>query len=222
MGDPKKKKKKYSGPSHPWQKSRLDEEKQLVRDYGLKNKKELWKMSSQLKKYTNQAKKLTNITTIQSEKEKKQLIERLSRLGLLPLDSKLEDVLGLTTRDILERRMQTLIYRKGFARSIKQARQFIVHEHIQIENNKITSPSYIVKQNEENLIIFNQKSSIANPEHAERTIIIKEKKEENKDKDSDKKNSDKKRIKKKQDNKNRKKEEQKTKKKEKTKNKNKK
>ena len=40
MGDPRKLRKKYYPPSHPWQKIRIDEEKILMKDYGFKNKKE--------------------------------------------------------------------------------------------------------------------------------------------------------------------------------------
>ena len=51
MGDPKKQRKKYTTPRHPWQRDRLDEERQLLKDYGLKNKKELWKFESLLRKF---------------------------------------------------------------------------------------------------------------------------------------------------------------------------
>ena len=39
MGDPRKQRKKFSGPQHPWNKARIDEEKVLLTTYGLKNKK---------------------------------------------------------------------------------------------------------------------------------------------------------------------------------------
>ena len=41
MGSPKKQRKKYSKPSHPWQKARIEEEKALKKEYSFKNKKEL-------------------------------------------------------------------------------------------------------------------------------------------------------------------------------------
>jgi len=169
MGDPRRIRGKYSGPGHPWQKSRLDEEKALLREYGLVNKKELWKMVSKLKTFTTQAKKLIASITEQGEREKEQLISRLARFGLLSSEAKVEDVLSLNTKDILERRLQTLIFRKGLAKTMKQARQFIVHEHIRINNKKVTSPSYLVTLADEAAIEFCAKSNLANPEHPERT-----------------------------------------------------
>ncbi|MDP7610203.1 MAG: 30S ribosomal protein S4, partial [Candidatus Woesearchaeota archaeon] len=44
MGDPKKQRKKYSKPSHPWQTERIEVEKVLMKEYGLKNKKEIWRV----------------------------------------------------------------------------------------------------------------------------------------------------------------------------------
>ncbi len=189
MGDPKRIRKKYSGPRHPWQKSRLDEEKILMKDYSLKNKQELWKMISVLKKFTSQAKKLIVSITEQAEKEKKQLINRLARLGLFSTSAKVEDVLELQIKDIMERRLQTLVYRKGYAKTMKQARQFITHEHIMVEDKKITSPSNIITLKEESQIEFTNKSKLSNPEHAERAIVKEnpmEKKEDKEDKENKK------------------------------------
>ena len=41
MGDPRKARKQYRTPSHPWQKVRLEDESKLAVEYGLKNKKEI-------------------------------------------------------------------------------------------------------------------------------------------------------------------------------------
>jgi len=43
MGKPKFSRKKYETPSHPWQEDRIKAENELVKKYGLKNKKEVWK-----------------------------------------------------------------------------------------------------------------------------------------------------------------------------------
>ncbi|MCH7902628.1 hypothetical protein IIC68_02645, partial [archaeon] len=58
-------------------------------------------------------------------------------------------ILSLTIKDVLERRLQTLIYRKKMASSLKQARQFIVHEHISVGDKIIKAPSYLVPLLEE-------------------------------------------------------------------------
>ena len=74
MGDPKKQRKKFSGPSHPWQKERIEAEKEILKNYGLRRKYEIWKMDSMLRKFLNRAKTLIGQKTFQSENEKKQLL----------------------------------------------------------------------------------------------------------------------------------------------------
>lgn len=186
MGDPKRIRKKFSKPRHPWQRARLENEKELMTEFGLNNKKQLWKMVSILGDFAEQTKKLTpqlqSQKSSQAEKEKKQFLEKLNRLGLLSNRATLADVLNLTTRDILERRLQTLVHKKGLSKTITQARQFITHGHIMIDHKKITSPSYLVKMNEEDMIHFSPSSSMNNPEHPERgdVTIPKKKKDEGK------------------------------------------
>ena len=154
MGDPKKLRKKYSTPSHPWQKQRIDEERVLMREYGFKNKAELWKLNSKLRKYKTQVKNLISKHDEHAEKQKVELIKRVQKLNLIDEKAVLEDILSLTLKDICERRLQTIVLKKGLARSIKQARQFITHEHIVIGDQKITSPSYIVSSGEEIIVKF--------------------------------------------------------------------
>lgn len=170
MGDPRKFKAKYSGPGHPWQRARIESERGVVREFGLLSKRELWKVDSKLKVFANQAKRLIALRTVQAELEKKQLIDRVSRYGLLSAGAKLDDVLGLDVRDLLNRRLQTLVLKKGLARTPVQARQFIVHGHILVGSKKVSSPSYLVPVDEEAQISFVSSSSLANPEHPERAI----------------------------------------------------
>jgi len=176
MGDPKKQRKKYTKPKHPWQHDRIEEEKELIKDYGLKNKKEIWKIVTLLRGFSNQVKNLVALKTEQAEKEKEQLLKRLQSLGLIKKTAQLDDVLSLTPKDIMERRLQTIVHRKGLAKSMKQARQFIVHGHIKIKDKKITVPSYVVGKDEEALVTFMQKSSLSNLEHPERVIKKKQEK----------------------------------------------
>ncbi len=149
MGDIKKQKKKFSKPSHPWQKDRIEAEKEMLKQYGLRRKYEIWKIDSLLRKFLNRAKTIIAQRTAQSEFEKKQMLDRLYSLGLLKNDSRVEDVLNLTIKDLMERRLQTLIVRKQFARTMLQARQFITHEYVAIGTKKITAPSYLVSVQEE-------------------------------------------------------------------------
>ena len=171
MGDPKKLKKKYSRPSHPWQKARIDEENTLTKEFGFKNKKEIWKLSSLLTNYGEQAKKLTALKTKQAAVEKKQLLDRLHILGLLNKGAQLEDVLTLTLKNIVERRLQTLVLKQGLARTVNQSRQFITHGHITVNNKVITSPSCLITIADEKNIAFVSSSTLSSKDHPERTVI---------------------------------------------------
>ncbi|MFA4700830.1 30S ribosomal protein S4 [Pyrococcus kukulkanii] len=175
MGDPKRQRKKYETPPHPWIKERLDRERVLMDKYELKNKKELWKHETQLKNFRRRARRLLAARGRQAEIERQQLLARLKRLGLLPEDAVLDDVLSLTIEDILERRLQTIVYKKGLARTMRQARQLIVHGHIEVNGQIIRSPSYLVLKEEEDTITYARTSPFANPQHPERMMIEKAK-----------------------------------------------
>lgn len=176
MGTIKRIRRKYQTPSHPWEKDRLPEEKEFKKEYGFKNKKEIWKTVSILNKFKALAKEYIAKNTKQAEKESKLLLERIRSIGLLGDTSMLADVLTLQDKDILERRLQTVLFRKGLARSTQQARQFIVHGHVKINRAKISSPSYIVRKAEEDAITFSESSVLADNEHPERVILQKKEK----------------------------------------------
>lgn len=182
MGDPKKIKSKFSGPSHPWQSERIEEERTLQREYGLKNKTELYRAQSRLKTFSDLAKKLIAARGPQAEKEREQLLTRLARLGLIKPGAQLDDILGLQLKNILDRRLQTLVARKGLARSIKQSRQFIAHEHVIIGNKVVSAPGYHVLLDEENVITFIQNSPFASASHPERALPPKKPEKEVKEK----------------------------------------
>ena len=152
MGDPRRIKKKYQKPKHPWRADRLEEEKKILKTYGLKNKKEIWRAETLTRRFRRQARKLFALRTEQAKKEEKQLLDRLRRLNLLRGDATLDDALALKTEDILGRRLQTIVFKKGLARTVNQARQFIVHRHISVKGEKVTAPSYLVMADEEDKI----------------------------------------------------------------------
>ena len=181
MGDPKKHRKKYSAPSHPWQKVRIDDEKLLMTEYGFKNKTEMWKMDQFLRDATHQAKKLITLSGAQADKEKALLLDRLRRYGLISPEAGLPDILSISLRDVLERRLQTQIYKQNLANSIKQARQFITHEHITVGEKVVTSPSYIVSVSEASQIMFKPTSTLSDDEHPERVATMKAKEKESKE-----------------------------------------
>lgn len=154
MGDPKKRKKTYDVPKKNWDLNLLKREKTVVETYGLKNKRELWKFETVLKNKRKNARNLLALNLDERIKREKDLIESLKKIGLLGDRATLEDVLGLTTEALLERRLQTLVLKKGLALSTEQARQFIVHGHIAINGRKVSKPSYIVTKDEEFKIAY--------------------------------------------------------------------
>ncbi len=171
MGDPKKQRKKYKTPIHPWQGFRIEGERVLKREYGLKNKTEIWKANSILMRINNQVKNIIREKAkgnIQALKEEKQLLDKLNRFGLADENIKIEDVLGLNIKNILDRRLQSVVCRLGLALNSRQARQFIVHGHIFVNNRRVSIPSYIVSREEEFKISFDPKSSLFSEEHPER------------------------------------------------------
>jgi small subunit ribosomal protein S4 len=168
MGDPKLSRRKYDTPSHPWQGVRIKEENELVKKYGLKNKRELWKVQSELRNYRRQGRTLLarlRLGDEQAQKERKNLLKKLANLGVLPEDATLDDVLALDVERMLERRLQTLVYLKGLAYTPKQARQLIVHGHTTVNQRKVTVPGYMVKKHEEGSITYNPYSPVANELH---------------------------------------------------------
>jgi small subunit ribosomal protein S4 len=145
----KRSRKKYEKPKRPWDKARIEKEKEILKKFGLRRKRELWRAEAILRKYRRMARELA----AKKDKEKeKVLIEKLKKIGVLKEGSALDDVLALTVEDILERRLQTIVYRRGLANSIKHARQLIVHGHVKINGRKINYPSYIVPKDEEDKI----------------------------------------------------------------------
>ena len=140
--------KKYETPRRPWDKARIEEEKKLMRLYGLRRKREIWRAEAIVRKYRRIARALI---AKKDKKIERMLLDKLSKLGILEAQS-IDDVLGMTIENVLERRLQTVVWRRGLANTPKQARQLIVHGHITINGRKVTWPSYIVPKDEEDKI----------------------------------------------------------------------
>jgi len=171
MGDPKKQRKKYETPRFPWRTDSLQSELKLLGQYGLRNKRELWRHETTLSRFREIARSLLGMPTEERQKLEKQLLDRLNRLGILPETAVLDDVLDLSIEDILERRLQTIVFSKGLAKSVHQARQLITHGHIAIEGRRVASPSYLVLRNEEPTIAYAPTSDLSNPNHPMRESI---------------------------------------------------
>lgn len=149
MGDPKRQRKKYQSPRFSWSKSNLDAELKLLGEYGLRNKRELRRHHLMLSKYRALARKLLAKTQTERIASEKQILDKLTSLKIVPENSNLDNVLDLSIGSILERRLQTLVFRKGLSKTPQQARQLIKHGHITVQGKKVTSPSYLVNADEE-------------------------------------------------------------------------
>ena len=166
MGDPKFPSKHYNTPSHPWQKVRIEEERTLIHQYGLKNKKEIWKANTKIRSMRRQARKLTATSgDEQAQKEKSLLLSKLNRLGMLEQESGLEDVLRMTPENILDRRLQTQVYLQGLASTAKQARQLIIHGHISVEGAVTRVPGMLVTKLQEKNIKYSPTSALNSDLH---------------------------------------------------------
>ena len=166
MGDPKFPSKHYNTPSHPWQKVRIEEERTLIHQYGLKNKKEIWRANTKIRSMRRQARKLTASSgDEQAQKEKGLLLSKLNRIGLLEQDSGLEDVLRMTAENILDRRLQTQVYLQGLASTAKQSRQLIIHGHISVDGAVTRVPGMIVTRLQEKNISYAPSSALNSDLH---------------------------------------------------------
>lgn len=168
MGDIKKFTNKYDTPSHPWRKERIETERKLRREYGLKNSTELWKVASKLKNFKDQVKNFATMPKQQATVERAQLEKRLAKYGILPEDGNLEQVLGYTPQVLLDRRLQTVLVKRRLANTNRQARQFIVHRHVLVNGKCITAPGYLVPVGEEAQISFKVNSALFSESHPER------------------------------------------------------
>lgn len=148
MGSAKRLRKLYEKPLKLWDKPRIEEESKLLEEYGLRNMRELWRIKTILRKIRRDARSLLSKAGAGAELGEKQLVTRVRKF-LVKGEATLDSVLALSTKDILERRLQTVVCRRGLANSMRQARQFITHGHIQINGQKITAPSYLVSFDEE-------------------------------------------------------------------------
>lgn len=149
MGDPRKKRKQYEKPKKVWDKKRIEEEKALREEFGLKNARELWRMQTILRKTRREARRLLSRKGKNIDERTRRLLNRVKSFLLNKSNATLDDVLTLGVRDILARRLQSIVFKKRLAKTMKQARQFIAHGHIAVGGKKISAPSYLVKFGEE-------------------------------------------------------------------------
>ena len=154
MGDPPKLRNKYTRPKRLWDVDRIKEDKTLKSEYALRNMKELWMAVAELKKYRREARRLLSRTEEERSKDAPKILHKLNTLGILEKTAGLEDILSLTVKTILERRLQTLVYRKGLANTLRQSRQLITHGFISVKGRKVSAPSCLITVPEESVINY--------------------------------------------------------------------
>ena len=168
MGDPRKPRKSFQTPRHPWRKDQLEEELHLVGEYGLRNKRELRRHETDLSQIRGIARTLLGAEEERRVKLERPYISHLARLGILPETATVDNILDLNVKDLMERRLQTIVHRTGLAKSIHQARQFVIHGHISVAGDIVTVPSYTVHRDQESRIAFHQRSPLNNAQHPAR------------------------------------------------------
>lgn len=146
MGDTRRKRKLFKKPRKPFELERIQEEDKIAEKYGLKNKREIWKANSNVTLLRNRAKALIP----KSQEEKEKFFEKLRKEGYNV--SNISDVLALKTEDLLERRLQTFVLKKGLANTTRQARQLVVHKYILVQGKMVNSPSFHITKDLENKI----------------------------------------------------------------------
>ena len=171
MGDPKFARSKTQTPTHPWKQARIDEEHALKEKYGLKKvggMKEIWREKSSLRRHRNQAMKLIGrVDTSEGHfaREKTDLVNSLCRQGLLVEGANIDDVLQINVEHMLSRRLQSVVYYRGLAPSMRAARNMIVHGHISIGEQKMTVPGYHIRKHEEENLNCSSNSVYNDPNH---------------------------------------------------------
>src|SRR3989344_5281 len=141
-------KNKYSRPRMLWDTALIAEDKVILKEYGLRRKKEIWAVKALVSNFRRRARELNAIKNKDKEKE---LVEKINKFGFIKASS-LDDILSLSIKNILDRRLQTLVYKKGFVKTLPQARQLIVHGHVTIDGRKTNFPSYLVPLAEEDKV----------------------------------------------------------------------
>lgn len=149
MGDPKKQRKKYETPRHPWRRAQIQDELKLIGNYGLRNKRELWRYRTEISRIRGMVRSLLAKTEETRLKTEKDILLSLKRLGVLSEEATLDDVLDLDVTNLLDRRLQTLVAKSGMAKSMHHSRQLISHGHVSVEGRLVTVPGYMVRRDQQ-------------------------------------------------------------------------
>jgi len=165
MGDPKRPRKKFVTPRYRWRKDLLETDLKIMGEFGLRNKRELWIHRTALSNYREKARSLLSKSEEDRIRPEKELLGGLSDIGIVPEQASLDNVLDLTLENILDRRLQTQVFKLGLAHSLGQSRQLINHGHINVGDKTVNSPSYLVSKEDEKMVAYNPISPLQKTDH---------------------------------------------------------
>jgi len=144
-------------PKRAYEKERLDAELKMVGEYGLRCKREIWRVQLALAKLRKAARVLLTLDIKDPKRifQGEALLRRMRVYGLLSEEElELDFILQLTTAKLLERRLQTKVFKQGLAKSIHHARVLIKQRHIRVGKQLVNVPSFNVKVDSEKHIDF--------------------------------------------------------------------
>jgi len=141
-----RKKNRFVRPKRLYETTRIKEENELLKEYALKSKREVWKMQAKVDYFRKRAMALAKAPS----EEQKVLFSKLQALGLKT--ETIAEVLALKIEDLLARRLPTIVFKNNLSKTPQHARQMVVHKKVMINGNINNTPSYLVPVSEENKI----------------------------------------------------------------------
>jgi small subunit ribosomal protein S4 len=154
LGAPRRNRKKFSKPKIRWDIERINADNAMLKEYGLKNMKELWKVQTEVSRVRRNVRSLLSEASPENAAIQQRLLGRLTRYKVVQHGATLDNILDVNEDAFLSRRLQTIVFKRGMARSIKQARQLITHGFISIGGKRVNKPGYAVSDAEESMIGF--------------------------------------------------------------------
>lgn len=170
---------KYARPLRPYSKDNLIEERKIMDRFGLRRKKELWRAQESVRSVRRRAMQLL---ASEDPELRKQMIDRLHKLGIVEADAEIDNILGLDVEKFLNRRLQSIVHAKGLANTMRHARQMIVHRLIEVGGRRIQQPSFMVSRDLEDKIKLIKKLKSVKKKEAPKVVKKQDQKPEEKSK----------------------------------------